>query len=180
MRGGELKENVMKRTIITGILLAALIPTVGLGGGSPHFVGAVTAKFASNPTKPGSIDVCWKEAGVGNNQQINYLARAQNATATFVCVNNGGNCPSADNKINFTGPISKSGSFSSGQNGAINSCLRIEPPSGDALDCPGQTVTLSEVSYSDIGVKDTTNNIEKMTIYVDGNTLSQTLFSCGD
>ena len=109
-----------------------------------------------------------------------YLASAQSATATYVCVNNGGNCPQAANKVNFTGPVSKSGSFSSAKNGAINACLRIEPPSGEALDCPGQTVTLSEVRYSDIGVKDTTNNIEKMTVYVNGNDLSKTFVSCGD
>jgi len=170
----------MKKLIIAAIFSTALIPNIALSGGNPHFIGPVTAKFASGSANPGSIDVCWKEAGVGNNQSINYLASAQTATATYVCVNNGGNCPAAANKVNVTGPVSKSGSFSSAKNGAINGCLRIEPPSGEALDCPGQTVTLSEVSYSDIGVKDTTNNIEKMTVYIGGNALSKTFVSCGD
>lgn len=170
----------MKNSVPVVFFLVALIPGTVFGGGSPHFVGSVTAKFSTNPTKVGSIDVCWKEAGVGNNQQINYTASAQNATATYVCVNNGGNCPAAANKFNFTGPVSKSGAFSSSKNGAINSCLRIDPPSGAALECPGQTVMLSEVSYSNIGVTDTTNGIQKMSIYVDEETLSKTLFSCGD
>jgi hypothetical protein len=170
---------MMKSSISAVFLLTVLIPGTVLGG-SPHFVGPIAVKFSTDPTKVGSINVCWKEAGVGNNQQINYLASAQNAIATYVCVNNGGNCPSAANKINFTGPVSKSGSFSSGKNGAISSCLTIDPPSGAGLECPGQTVTLSEVSYSNIGVKDTTNNIEKMSIYVDGNVLSKTYFSCDE
>lgn len=169
----------MKSSISAVFLLTVLIPGTVLGG-SPHFVGPIAVKFSTDPTKVGSINVCWKEAGVGNNQEINYVARAQNAIATYVCVNNGGNCPSAANKINFTGPVSKSGSFSSGKNGAISSCLTIDPPSGAGLECPGQTVTLSEVSYSNIGVKDTTNNIEKMSIYVDGNVLSKTYFSCDE
>jgi hypothetical protein len=170
---------MMKSSISAVVLLTVLIPGTVLGG-SPHFVGPISVKFSNNPTKVGSINVCWKEAGVGNNQQINYTVSAQNATATYVCVNNGGNCPAAENKINFTGPVSKSDTFSSGKNGAVSSCLTIEPPSGAGLECPGQTVTLSEVSYANIGVKDTTNNIEKMSLYVDDNILSKTYFSCDE
>nr|WP_294841206.1 hypothetical protein [uncultured Methylotenera sp.] len=169
----------MKKLVIAAIFSTALIPNIVLAGGNPHFIGPVTAKFATGNANPGSVDVCWKEAGVGNNQSINYLASAGSATATYVCVNNGGNCPAAANKVNISGPVSKSGSFSSAKNGAINACLRVEPPSGDALDCPGgQELGLSEVSYSDIGVKDTTNNIEKMTVYTNGNMLTRTFINC--
>jgi len=59
---------------------------------SPHFVGKVTATLVGN-----NVVVSWKEAGLGDNQNIDYVASAD-ATATFHCVNNGGNCPNATTK----------------------------------------------------------------------------------
>ena len=60
----------MKKLVIAAIFSTALIPNIVIAGGSPHFVGPVTAKFATGNANPSSVDVCWKEAGVGNNQSI--------------------------------------------------------------------------------------------------------------
>jgi hypothetical protein len=85
-----------------------------------HFVGRCTATLEAN----GDLTVTWKEAGLGDNQLIDYLASAD-GTATYVCVNNGGECPNAANKITVSGPVSAKGTFSSGQNGQIKDPSRL-------------------------------------------------------
>jgi hypothetical protein len=74
--------------------LMALVFTIGFGGGvamadSPHFIKG-DADIVSN----GNLVCSWKEAGLGDNQQIAYVCSAD-ATATYVCVNRGGANPSA-------------------------------------------------------------------------------------
>jgi len=160
----------MRNATLAAFLMAAVVSGTVLAGGSPHFVGPVTSKLQGN-----NVQVCWKEAGLGNSQLIEYMASA-NATATYVCVNNGGNCPAAANKMNISGPVAASGEFSSGRNGAIKECLTLNPPSGEALNCPGnQVATLSKIVYQNIGITDTTNGISKAAT---PSTQENTLFSC--
>ncbi|MGI0016811.1 MAG: hypothetical protein ACREBU_25605 [Nitrososphaera sp.] len=139
------------------VIVAALVCAVVFAlAANPHFVGKVTATLVGP-----NVLVCWKEAGLGNNQLIDYVASA-NATATYVCVNNGGQCPNAANKITVSGPVSATGTFSSGQNGQITQCLTFVPPGPGGFSCPsGQTLTLADVSYSGIQIKDVTNNVTK-------------------
>lgn len=120
---------------------------------SPHFVSATAALSGQN------LIVSWKEAGLGDNQQINYTANAD-ATATYVCVNHGGANPSASNKTTVSGPVSASGTFSSGKNGNINASLTLNPPGPGGLSCPpGQQLEVASVSYTDVSITDTTNGI---------------------
>ncbi|WER47989.1 hypothetical protein CupriaWKF_24595 [Cupriavidus sp. WKF15] len=138
---------------------------------SPHFVGKVSATLQED----GDLQVCFKEAGLGNNLNINYEATAD-GTATYVCTNNGGQCPDASNKITTNGPVSKTGTFNSGQNGSISQCLVVSPPSAGSFTCPGgQTLTLSQVSYSDIVITDTSNGVSKDAT---PSTISATVFRC--
>jgi len=103
--------------------------------------------------------VSFKEAGVGNNASINYLASA-NATANYACINGGSNHPKASNKEQVSGPVSAPGTFSSGKNGSISQSLTLEPPSPGSFSCPsGQTMVLEDVSYTDVSITDTTNGI---------------------
>jgi hypothetical protein len=159
---------------------SALIITMFMSGmawaASPHFVGRVTSDIllqAGGDT--GSLEVCFKEAGLGKNQNINYIASA-NASATYQCVNSGGNCPAAANKQDVSGPVTHSDSLSSGKNGSISGCVRVSPPES-TLSCPnGQDLVLSAISYTDIKIEDDTNGIEK-----DATPSSQSepnLFSC--
>jgi hypothetical protein len=137
---------------------------------SYHFVGPVTSTLVGT-----DVQVSWKEAGLGNNQKIDYVATAD-ATATFHCVNNGGQCPDAANKVTVSGPVTATGTFTSGQNGHITASLILEPPGPGTFTCPsGQNVTLTEVSYSNIKITDTTNNISMTAIPI---THSATLFVC--
>jgi hypothetical protein len=146
-----------KLTILTCALIAlSSFMATTVRAQNPHFVGKVTATLTGN-----NVQVCFKEAGLGNDVLITYTASAQ-ATATYVCVNNGGQCPNAANKTTVSGPVSATGTFSSGQNGSISQCLTFSPPSAGSFSCPsGQNLTLSHVSYTDITITDTTNSVTK-------------------
>lgn len=123
---------------------------------SPHFVSASATVNAG-----GSLTVSFKEAGLGANQLISYQAGA-NATATYVCVNNGGANPSAANKTTVSGPVSATGAFSSGKNGNVTASLTLSPPPPpSAFSCPkGQKgPQLAQVSYTSVSITDTTNHI---------------------
>ncbi len=76
-----------------------------------------------------------------------------------MCVNHGGGNPSASNKTTVAGPVSATGTFSSGKNGTISQSLTLSPPFKD-LNCPnGQTQQLAEASYTNVAISDTTNGV---------------------
>jgi hypothetical protein len=141
-------------------VLAAVCATAAIGvpvalAVSPHFVSA-SATLNSN----GTLTVSFKEAGLGTNQQITYTASAD-ATAVYVCVNRGGANPSASNKTTVSGPVSATGTFSSGKNGNVSATLTLSPPASD-ISCPkGQSLQLASVSYTNVAITDTTNNIKE-------------------
>jgi hypothetical protein len=120
---------------------------------SPHFIRA-TGTLNAN----GSLTVDFKEAGLGTNQNINYLLTAD-ATATYVCVNKGGANPSAQNKTTVAGPVSATGAFNSGKNGQVTASLTVNPPPSDISCPPGQRLELASVSYTNITLTDTTNGV---------------------
>jgi hypothetical protein len=141
-------------------LLASLVALVALAGSStaafatsPHFVSA-----SGSINSDGSLTVSFKEAGLGTNELINYTLTA-NGTATWVCVNNGGSNPSAQNKTTVNGPVSASGTFNSGKNGNVTASLTVEPPASN-ISCPkGQKLELASASYTDVTLTDTTDGI---------------------
>lgn len=122
---------------------------------SPHFITA----SASGPDSAGNLTVSWKEAGLGNNQQIMYTASAD-AKATFACINGGGKHPKASNKQTVSGPVTATGTFSSDKNGTISQHLQLNPPSAGSFACPsGQRFVQAFVSYTGVSIMDTTNEI---------------------
>src|SRR5215469_4858227 len=149
-----------------GILFIFALPMVLAG-----FIMAAPAAFAQSPhfvSQSASISgtnlvVSFHEAGLGDNVKVSYQADAS-ATATFVCVNNGGANPSAANKTTVSGPVSATGTFSSGKNGNISQSLTLRPPGSpppSTFSCPkGQKgPELAQVSYSNVSITDTTNSI---------------------
>ncbi len=152
-------------------ITSALVATSTLAWAvSPHFVGKVTASSSGT-----TVQVCWKEAGVGANQNIDYTASA-NATATYVCKTNAGTCPNAANKTTVNGPVSSSGTSSSDRNGNITGCLSLNAPGAGSFTCPkGQTLTLSSVSFTGIKIEDTTNDVGQTAT---PSSLSTTPFTC--
>jgi len=142
------------------LAIAALVLTGVLGAGvasaqNPHFI---TAKATADATT-GSLICSWKEAGLGDNQLISYTCTAE-ATAVYVCVNRGGANPSAANKETVSGPVSASGTFSSGKNGQITASLTATPPGPGSFSCPpGQSLEIASVSYTTVVLTDTTTGI---------------------
>jgi hypothetical protein len=120
---------------------------------SPHFIRATGTVNAD-----GSLTVNFKEAGLGTNQNINYLLSGE-GTAIYVCVNRGGANPSASNKTAVAGPVSASGTFSSGKNGQVTASLTVQPPFQDIGCPPGQSQELASVTYTGMTLTDTTNNV---------------------
>jgi len=149
----------MARPTRIAAILAAIIAILAFAGTaqaqSPHFIRAT----ASGPNNAGQLVVSFKEAGLGDNQLITYVASAD-ATATYACFNNGGNHPQATNKETVSGPVSATGTFSSGKNGSISQTLTLNPPSAGSFSCPpGQRLVLASVSYTNVAITDTTNGV---------------------
>jgi hypothetical protein len=132
------------------VLLAFALPA---NADSPHFVRATADLSGTN------LIVSFKEAGLGTNQLITYVASAD-ATATYVCVNRGGANPSAANKTTVNGPVSATGEFSSGRNGQVTASLTLNPPGPGGFACPpGQSLEIAEVTYTNVTIADTTNGV---------------------
>jgi hypothetical protein len=132
------------------LLVAFALPA---GAESPHFLRATAALSGTELT------VSFKEAGLGNNVSIDYVASAD-ATATYVCVNRGGANPSASNKTTVTAPVSEAGTFTSGKNGSITAALTISPPGPGSFSCPsGQSLEIASVTYTNVAITDTTNGV---------------------
>ena len=102
--------------------------------------------------------VSWDEAGVGQTT-VSYTLAA-NGTATYACLNGGGNHPKAANKATVNGPVSASGTFPVIKNGRVTGSLSAGPPGPGSFSCPGgQTLVLASVTYTDIVLTDTTNGV---------------------
>jgi hypothetical protein len=136
--------------MLAGVIMATAPAALAV---SPHFISA-----SATVNTDGSLKVNFKEAGLGTNQLINYTASAD-GTATWVCVNNGGANPSAQNKTTVNGPVSATGAFDSGKNGNVTAFLTIQPPPSN-ISCPkGQKLQLASASYTNVSITDDTNGI---------------------
>jgi hypothetical protein len=144
----------LRRILVATAALVVLLATAAVAlADSPHFIRATAATSGAN------LVVSWKEAGLGDNQNISYVANAD-ATATYVCVNRGGGNPSAQNKTTVSGPVSAAGTFSSGKNGQITASLTLNPPGPGTFSCPpGQSLEIAQVTYTNVSITDTTNDI---------------------
>ncbi len=122
---------------------------------SPHFISASDVLITTG-TDAGDLVVSFKEAGLGDNVLINYTA-AGNGSATYACINGGGNHPQAGNKVTNQGPVNASGAFNSGKHGNITASLTLEEVGAGTFSCPGgQTLVLASVSYSGVTLTDDT------------------------
>jgi hypothetical protein len=140
------------------LALAVLACTVGIVWAvNPHFI-FIRASLQSD----GDLNVSFKEAGLGTNQNIDYLASAD-ATVTCTCVSNSGRCPNAANKVTFTEAVDQPATFSSGQNGQVNQTITLTAPACPSSAPPtcgnGQELRLSAITWTDIELKDLTTPV---------------------
>lgn len=137
--------------LVFGPLAAALAAMVVAAGpalaDSPHFISEGTASITST----GAYQVAnFKEAGLGSTASTEAITLSGTASATYACVNGGGNHPSATNKETVTSPVSNTGSFAV-RNGATIGTISVGPPGPGSFTCPGgQTLVFASVSYSGV------------------------------
>ncbi len=139
----------MKRLSILTLAMIALSSFVAITvwADSPHFLRT----SANGVNSDGTVNVCFKIAGLGANQSIDVTASAH-ADATYACRNNGQQCPNAANKVNVQADVSATGAFPSTKNGSVTACLTVDPPP-TTLTCPGgQKLVLVSVSYTNVSL----------------------------
>jgi hypothetical protein len=139
---------------------SAALLVVALQGPALATSGAHFFSATDTINSAGGLVVSWDEAGVGQ-QQVNYLLNVATATATYACINTGGNHPKAANKETVSGALNLPlGPFSPINGRVIASSPPVGPISAGAFTCPsGQTLVLAQVTYSGITLTDTTNNV---------------------
>ena len=150
---GEVQQMKRRIAVVALVFVAFALIAQQAFAQSPHFIRA-----SGSLNNNGSLTVNFKEAGLGTNQNIDYALTAD-ATATYVCVNRGGANPSAQNKTTVAGPVIATGTFSSGKNGQVTASLTVNPPPSDISCPPGQSLELASVSYTNVLLTDTTNDV---------------------
>ena len=139
----------MKKLSILTLSMVALVGfmAITVWAANPHFINC----SASGVNSDGTLNACFKIAGLGANQTITVTASAT-ADAVYACLNHGQQCPNAANKVSVHRDVSASGDFTSGKNGQITACLEVDPPPTE-LTCPnGQRLVLVAVSYTNVSV----------------------------
>lgn len=141
----------------TGLVVVAAIAALAVGASvavaaAPQFKAAT-----SSVNNDGALVVNFDERGLGNGN-VDYTLTAD-ATALYACINRGGKNPSAANKQAFEGQVSAGGSFEA-KNGRVQADLTAGPLLAPEFTCPsGQRRVLAAVSYTNIVLTDTTNNV---------------------
>jgi hypothetical protein len=146
----------MRRFVLSLLAAVALLASSSmtvLGTSGAHFF-----KATASINDSGALVVTFDEAGVGQ-QQVDYVLSAD-ASATYACINGGGNHPKAANKATFNGPVSSPTIGFQPENGRVKGSISVGPLGSGSFSCPsGQTLVLASVSYSNITLTDTTNNV---------------------
>ena len=133
------------------LVIVALGATQAVAG-APKFFSA-----DSDVSNGGALVVSFDERGLGNGD-VDYTLTAD-ATATYACINGGGKNPSAANKRDVNGDVTEGGSFEP-RNGRVSASLEAGPIGPGDFSCPGgQRMELLSVSYTNIVLTDTTNDV---------------------
>jgi hypothetical protein len=120
---------------------------------SPHFVSAT-----SSITADGVLAVDFKEAGLGNNQNIDYTLTAD-VSGTFGYTNNGGNVVQGVPWL-VTGSVLASETLSADKNGNVVGALTGYALTPNLAQPNGNNWRLViDVTYTNVYVNDTTNGV---------------------
>ncbi len=145
------------RTVVPAAI-AALITVFAFALAGPAWADAPKFHSAtSSVNNAGALVVSFDERGLGN-ENIDYSLTAD-ASAVYACINGGGNHPQAANKETVNAEVSGAASFEP-KNGRVIGSISAGPPSAGSFSCPpGQRLVLASVSYTNIVLTDTTNNV---------------------
>jgi hypothetical protein len=138
----------MKRAVFSTVVLAALtLATSAAWAQSPHFIGTPTCTKSLTT----GLTCSGKAAGLGNGPTAAFLT-ASSVTATYECVNKGGNVAPGQPIVtqNVTGPTQTI----TPHNGQITFSPNIPVPTAPsaATECPNGnwTVRLTSLTYTDV------------------------------
>jgi hypothetical protein len=149
----------MRRYAISLVMsLMVLALTVGSAlAAPPQTSGAHFMSATGSVNDSGALVVSFDEAGVGTSS-IDYTLTSD-ATAVYACINGGNNHPKAANKETRAGAVSGGGTFEP-KHGRVTGSVSAGPISAGTFSCPsGQRLVLASVSYSNIVLTDTQNNV---------------------
>ena len=159
--GREIAAEIPARSSATGTPSTSSptgsSPSVGPSSPKPTVSASPALRPSGTLNTNGSLTVNFKEAGLGPNQLINDALTAD-VTATYVCVKSGSH-RSAQDKNTVAGPVSASGTFNSGKNGEVTTSLTVSPPPSEISCPPKQSIELASVSYTNVVLTDTTNDV---------------------
>jgi hypothetical protein len=141
----------VKKTALIAALAIFASPVIAQTQGA-HFFSAVGSILPS-----GALNVSYDEAGVGN-RLINYTLTAL-GSATYICLNKGGNHPQDQKKISSQ-TLTPTTFSDNPENGRAQGDATIGPISAQGFSCPsGQSAVLACVSYTNVLLTDTTNQV---------------------
>jgi hypothetical protein len=158
----------MKRAIsVLSMYLLVLATTPSFAGkGSTSGAHFFSDTSATVDLSSGGLVIHIDEGGLGQ-AETDYTVTAD-ASATYQCFNGGGNHPKAGNKqtvgstVTNTFPVNPI-------NGRVQVTITLTgtPLAQGSFSCPsGQDLYLQSVSYTDIVITDTTNNVVAPTLTV--------------
>jgi len=128
-----------------GIALLLALSVSAAFADSPHFISA-----SASVDTAGNLVATFKEAGLGTTVKTETITLSADASATYACINGGGNHPKATNKETKSGPVSGSGKFPV-RNGQTTGSISVGPPGPGDFSCPsGQKLVLVLVSYTNV------------------------------
>ena len=99
-----MSKSIRWIVVTTLALVTSMAFTAGALAAAPKFHAAT-----SSVNNAGALVVNFDERGLGN-ENVDYTLTAD-ASATYACINRGGNHPEAANKETFNADVSASGSF---------------------------------------------------------------------
>jgi hypothetical protein len=147
----------MRKRSKIGIVLALAVATLMFGASAALAGSAKFHSATSSVDGDGGLVVEWDQRGLGEGD-INYTLDAD-ATALYACINRGGHNPDAANKQSFEGAVTAAGTFEA-KNGRVLGTLEAGPLPAPDFTCPGgQRRVLAEVTYTNIVLCDTTNDV---------------------
>jgi hypothetical protein len=143
--------------MLTFVVTSFIATTAWAQSSGAHFQnGSVSAAIQSN----GDLVVSWVEAGLGN-LDVSYTVGGH-ADATYYCVTHSGSIPDASNKHTVSTNDTSTGTFKV-KNGKVSGSLTLTAPAAPVSAPPtcggGQTLKLQSITWSNVMLADTTNNV---------------------
>lgn len=134
-------------TFPVAFLVAILLAAPAAQAQSPHFIGTPSCTKSTTD----GLTCSGKAAGLGNEPAFVFLT-ADSVTATYVCVNHGGNVAPGQPVVtqDVTGPTQEI----TPHNGQItfSATLPVPPPPSPKTECPNGnwSVQLTSLTYSNV------------------------------